>query len=329
MLKGDTIKLLWNVAIPPQQQFLVLKVEKAKIEKTFGKIRAKEAAKVSIKSKDEFMKEYIIYLANGTLGGGDSREGIQAIPAIRSEYKSAIVREPSINCIRYYIPITEFKRMIGSFTKVKKSLITVQIYYANTPEFGKQGVGFSISDSIGPDGSSSSTYEKYGELYEDPNEAEPIIHPQTQLRIVGVPQNSTSSSATQSSTSSSGSGSSSASGGAPIVRKPTQFVFSADKIPILLKFASIHKEGNVIIQYERGCHLCIAGEMGSFGSFRLYLYNEYVQSIAPAITYPQRTSSSSTTQQTTQQTAPQLMSPPPLTAISATTSAATSSTTTN
>lgn len=347
MLKGELINLLWNASIPINEQFLVLKVEKSKIAETFGKIKMKESARLSIYCKDDIRKEYTIFLRSGSLGG-DFREGIQAIPAIRSEYKPTVVREPTFHCIRYSIPITQFKRMIGSFSKLKKGRITIQIYYATSPEYGKHGVGFSISNSIGAE-EVATIFEKYGELYEDPTEEADIR--QQQLRI--APPNSvgplgtlgslapSGSSSIPSGTSSTGSSSNSTSGSGsgaltvPVIRKPSQFIFSADKIPMLHKFASIHKEGNVIIQYEKGCHLCISGEMGSFGTFKLYLYNPYVQVQPLAIAYTQsvpHVSSATTVQQKAlpapaTQTTGGLMSPAPLAYIPITTNATSSTST--
>lgn len=77
--------------------------------------------------------------------------------------------------------------------------------------------------------------------------------------------------------STSGSSSSSSSSSKP-QKKPTEFSFSADKIDLLQKFASIYKDGNVIINYEPEKHLCISGNIGGFGIVKLYFHNSFVSS---------------------------------------------------
>ncbi len=297
-LNGNNINLKWNTNIPAQCRILSLMIEKSKISETFLKIKMKETAKIQVyqAAKAENKSEYTIFLSKGTAGNSYGREGIQSIPAISCNYTPTMLKEPGMGRMDFQIPITQFKTMISSFTKEKKSMITLKFYSTYSPEFGKLGCGLSISNCIGPE-EKSTIFEKFGEINED----EPLPDIGKLTIDVGVSSpspNNTSNVATNSNTNttalqvqvfpgqlgqlplSTNSSSSSSSGSGSLnslsMSKVNEYTINANKIPLLHKFSSIHKEGNIIISYEPGCHLCISGDIGSFATLKLYLHNHFI-----------------------------------------------------
>ncbi len=256
-LKGDQIDLKWNIKIDRDKRFLPLLIQTDKIDDTFGKIKMKDTARITIvkSGKEDRPHEFTIYLSCGSIKG-NSREGIQAIPAVLTTYNPIILKEPNLYKLSFSIPIKEFKRMISSFTKLKskKDTVTIIFYAKTTEEYGQIGSGLTIANNSGVEGSST-IVENCGEITSEDIQT-------THNKLIESAQSSTDITTLN-----------------KTKVRPNEYTIQTNKMQILLKFSSIHDEGNVIVYYQPGCHLCITGEIGCFGTIKLYFYNTFISSL--------------------------------------------------
>lgn len=268
-LHGDEINLVWDKNIAQSQRYLSLTYDASRIQSTFGRIRKKDQAKImvaqvrSVQDPNNFAgpnssNEFIIYVSCGT--GGEGREGVRSIAATRTVPDNTVIRYPQPeNMSMMVIPVKHFRQMVDSFTKCKKEYIKIRYYINNDEDVIRSIPGFKMQ-------SDSGIFEKYGEIPDEDNmdtqlwvsnsfpqlnidESKIVRHGSVQpmIEIEEMPD-------------------------------PNEFSVATDKIPIFAKLASMHNEGNVRVQYQKGCHLKIAYRYGAFGEAEICLSNRHSQS---------------------------------------------------
>jgi hypothetical protein len=159
------------------------------------------------------------------------------------------------------VPVKYFRQMVDSFAKCKKEFINIR-YYANDveTEYGalRNTPGFKMK-------SDSGIFEKYGEIPDEENVDTTLwsskSFPQVSIDESKVVRHGAAQ---------------------PLIEieelpDPNEFSLEADKIPIFAKLASMHNEGNIRIQYQKGCHLRIAYRYGAFGEAEICLSNCHSQ----------------------------------------------------
>jgi len=262
-LNGDEANLNWLESIPYQQRMLNLTFEAGMIPVTFGRIKKKDQARVTIAqirnrndphnfAGENSSPDFVIYVSCGT--GGDGREGVRSIPAKRSAIDNTVVRYPQPKHMStLVIPVKAFRQMVDSFTKCKKESIKLR-YHTNIMEYegqmikGRPGLTMSSENGI---------LEKYGDIPDDEASETFGSFPRLNFDENHVIRSS---------------------GKGPVIEietlpDPNEFIVSADKIGIFSKLASMHNEGNVRIQYQEKHHLRIAYRYGAFGEAEICLSN--------------------------------------------------------
>lgn len=285
-LYGDEINLAWDDNIPVQHRNLSLTFDATRIQATFGRIKKKDQARIIITqtrdSSDPYnfdgpnsSNDFNIYISSGT--GGDGREGIRCIAATRTRPDDTLIKYPEKNrSSLMVIPARSFRQMIDSFAKCKKDSIRIKYYmnsrYSNGQEYkGRPGI-LLTTDAAGQSGG---IIEKFGDVPdEDPNAAKAgWSTPALQLSGVKIDESAIVRPTASSQV---------------IIEvekppEPNEFSFTADKIQIFAKLASMHNEGNVRIYYQPGCHLRIAHRYGAFGECEICLSNIHVREESRAI----------------------------------------------
>lgn len=269
-LHGDEINLTWDESIPLENRNLSLTFDVARIQPNFGRIKKKDQAKIYIAQAREVTdpynfsgpkssNEFIIYVSCGT--GGDGREGLRSIAATRTDPDNTRIKYPQhYQSSMLVVPVRAFRQMIDSFAKCKKESIKVR-FYQNQETNGRPGI-LLTTDVMGHSGG---IIEKYGDV-PDEGARGPGQQPYAALTDIRIDESAVVRPASSSKL-------------VIEVEKPpvpNEFTFSADKIPIFAKLASMHNEGNVRIWYQPGCHLRVAHRYGAFGSTELCLHNQYV-----------------------------------------------------
>lgn len=269
-MHGDEINLTWADDIPKSQRCLSLTYDASKIQSTVGRIRKKDQARIVVgqvrNANDPYnfaekgsSDEFVIYVSCGT--GGEGREGICTIAATRTIPEETIIRYPPPDTMSMLVvPVKYFRQMVDSFTKCKKEYIKIR-YYTNDEET-EQGTikgtpGFKMK-------SDSGIFEKYGEIPDEDN-VDNNLWSSNDFPQINFDENHVVRH-----------------GSAPLIEieeipDPNEFSLEADKIPIFAKLASMHNEGNVRIQYQKGCHLRIAYRYGAFGEAEICLANCHSQ----------------------------------------------------
>jgi hypothetical protein len=279
-LNGDEINLAWDDSIPLQHRNLSLTFDSARIQATFGRIKKKDQARIIVAQirdqSDPYnfagpnsSNDFNIYISCGT--GGDGREGLRSIAATRTRPDDTLIKYPEKNrCSLMVIPVRSFRQMVDSFAKCKKDSIKIKYYlntkYANGQEYkGRSGIVLT-TDAAGQAGG---IIEKFGEVPDEEPSAAKTGWSTPALQLSGVKIDESA-----------------------IVRPtapsqviievekpadPNEFSFTADKVHIFARLASMHNEGNVRIYYQPGCHLKIAHRYGAFGECEICLSNVHVR----------------------------------------------------
>lgn len=267
-LHGDEVNLVWDENIPKSQRSLSLTYDASRIQSTFGRIRKKDQAKImvaqvrNVHDPNNFAghnssNEFVIYVSCGT--GGEGREGVRSIAATRTVPDNTVIRYPKPDLMSMMvIPVKHFRQMVDSFTKCKKEYIKIR-YYVNDDEVEMQRIpGFKMQ-------SDSGIFEKYGEIPDEDN-IDNQLWTNNNFTQLAIDESKIVRH-----------------GSAPPMLEieelpdPNEFSIAADKIPIFAKLASMHNEGNVRVQYQKGCHLRIAYRYGAFGEAEICLSNGHSQ----------------------------------------------------
>lgn len=264
-LFGDEMNLNWNDRIPVEERSLSLILGSDKLKDMFGKIKKKDQVKIIIdqirdkNSPGEFTGEsssddFCIYVSCGS--GGDGREGLRSIMAIRTKADDTLIRYPSPEgSSLIIIPIKPFKDMIESFSKCKKNSVKIKYYVNSFEEDGREVKGppgiIMIAEAVGQ---TLPIIEKFGEVPDDTNWAltlnvdeATIVRPSSEKHVE-----------------------------LELSSAPNEFLFHSEKIGIFAKLAAMHNEGNVRIYYEKGCHLRISYRYGAFGETEICLSNQHL-----------------------------------------------------
>jgi hypothetical protein len=271
-LHGDEINLIWDPEIPVELRELSLTFDTNHLQTALSKIRKKDPARITIAQNrdmndpykfdgDGSSPEFIIYLSCGV--GGDGREGLKAVPALRTNPLIHRVKYPKISdSFLLIIPVRQFRSMIESFSKCKKESILIRIHPNLQTVNGKEirgRPGFVITT----EGTSQfgKIFEKFGEVLDEDNNV-----PATQFNNLKIDESSIVRVTTSLQ---------------PIIEienipKSNEYIINADKIGIFTKMASMHNEGSVRIRYQQGYHLHISYRFGAFGEIEICLYNQYV-----------------------------------------------------
>lgn len=262
ILDGDEINLVWAENIPTQQQQLSLTFDAARIQAIFGRIKKKDQARIivaQIRDKNDpynfagtnSSNDFSIYISCGA--GGDGREGLRSIAATRARADTTVIRYPTKNeCSRLVIPVRSFRQMIDAFAKCKKDSIRIKYFLNND----RPGIVLTTDVAAHAGG----IIEKFGEVPDEDTSSAGWSAPALQMKI---DESVVVRPTTQSQV-------------IIAVEKPpepNEFFFTADKVPIFAKLASMHNEGNVRIYYQPDCHLKIAHRYGAFGECEICLSN--------------------------------------------------------
>lgn len=269
-LYGDEINLTWDDNIPVDDRLFSLTVEASRLQTALGKIRKKDPSRITITqvrdqssiwnfSGSGSSDEFIIYVSCGA--GGDQREGLKSVPALRTVPDNTIVKCPEPNqSSLLVVPIQQFKQMIDAFSKCRGIPIIIK-FYTNTKVIedrevkGKPGFIITTENTYG----SEKIFEKFGDVPEDDSSS--ILT--SQFANINIDESAIVRINSQ-----------------PVLEiekapEPNEFMLAADKIAIFSKLASIHNEGSVRILYKPGYHLSLAHRFGAFGECAVYLDNSY------------------------------------------------------
>lgn len=280
-LYGDEINLAWDDSIPHQHRNLSLTFDAARIQATFGRIKKKDQARIIVAQirdqSDPYnfdgpdsSNDFNIYISCGT--GGDGREGLRSIAATRTRSDDTLIKYPDKNrCSLMVIPVRSFRQMVESFAKCKKDSIKIK-YYVNTKySNGKPGIVMTTDVA----GQAGGIIEKFGDVPDEDSTASKTGWSAPALQLTGVKIDE--SAIVRPTTSSQ-----------VIIEvekppEPYEFSFTADKVHIFARLASMHNEGNVRIYYEPGCHLRITHRYGAFGECEICLSNIHVREESKAL----------------------------------------------
>lgn len=279
-LYADEINLAWDESIPPQHRSLSLTFDAARIQTTFGRIKKKDQARIIVAQirdqSDPYnfagansSNDFSIYISCGM--GGDGREGLRSIAATRSRADDTLIKYPERNrCSLMVVPVRSFRQMIDSFAKCKKESIRIKYFLnnknVNGQEYkGRPGIVFTTDVA----GHAGGIIEKFGDVPDEDSNTSKMgwSTPAVQLSGVKIDESAVVRPTAPS----------------QIIIEvekppdPNEFFFTADKVHIFAKLASMHNEGNVRIYYQPGCHLRIAHRYGAFGESEICLSNIHLR----------------------------------------------------
>lgn len=276
-IHGDEISLNWDENIPYEQRRVSLTFDATRLQTALGKIRKKDPARITITQvRDQnnlynfsgvgSSDDFTIFISCGV--GGDGREGLKSIPAKRVTPDNTLIKYPErTRSSLLVIPVKQFRAMIDSFSKCKNETILMR-FYSNPQLINGKEVKGRPGIMIITEGTPKSgrIFEKFGDVPDEEND-QSTIAPTIQFNNLRIDESAIVRVTTP--------------GIQPILQiekepKPNEYIFHADKIGHFAKLASMHNEGNVRIEYQRGTHLRISHRFGAFGERELCLYNPHM-----------------------------------------------------